>query len=60
VDIRELSWDEANEDHIARHNVLSTEVEEVVFAKESLAVARGDIASPAKLRPDATLPSLST
>jgi uncharacterized DUF497 family protein len=39
--IKELYWDEANEEHIARHHVTSYEVEEVCFAKNWMLRASG-------------------
>ncbi len=39
--IRELHWDEANEEHIARHHVTADEVEEVCFGKHWMLRASG-------------------
>ena len=38
MDVRELTWDERNEAHIARHGVEPEEVEDVCFSQRSLSV----------------------
>ena len=38
MDVRELTWDEWNETHIARHGVEPDEVEVVCFSQRSLSV----------------------
>ena len=41
MDIRDLTWDDWNESHIASHGVLRSEAEDVAFAKRSLGVRVG-------------------
>jgi uncharacterized DUF497 family protein len=37
--VREIRWTERNEDHIARHDVLPAEVEQVVYTRPRLVIA---------------------
>jgi uncharacterized DUF497 family protein len=41
MDVRQLEWDDANAEHIARHSVVPEEVEEVCFEDEPLFIRVG-------------------